>query len=70
MKIEDCEGCIINLKPIEHNCTCSFFHESLRCPCQHCLVKIMCIYDCELFREFSIKSDNLKTEEEKELNHD
>lgn len=56
MKIEDCEGCIINLVPIKRNCTCKLFNESLTCPCQHCLVKIMCMFECGLFKKFTTEA--------------
>ena len=46
MKREDCEGCITSNK----NGKCIWFDKDLTCPCINCLVKVMCLNECQLLK--------------------
>lgn len=50
MKRKDCEGCVI----IDKN-NCSWFEESLTCPCSICLIKVMCTHTCDLLIRHQVK---------------
>lgn len=41
-----CEGCLII-----NNCYLKYKRE--KCPCKDCVVKMICKYNCDLFRQFS-----------------
>jgi len=52
MDIEDCKGCKTRLGSIGN---CIWFNESLVCPCASCLIKVMCLNECELLQEHTSK---------------
>ncbi len=55
MKIEDCEGC----RTIKDRTSCGWYHESLTCPCSICLIKVMCITQCDLLLNYINKNAGL-----------
>lgn len=61
MKIEDCEGCTI----IEYS-ECSWFSETLICPCSICLVKVVCTDACDLLIDHSKRLNSLLKKYEKD----
>ena len=49
MEKKDCKGCVLELD------NCAFFDDHIQCPCQQCLVKVMCGFPCELLKDHSVK---------------
>jgi len=50
MKEENCEGCtLFDLGG------CAFRNDRIPCPCQQCLVKVMCLSSCELLKDHSVR---------------
>jgi hypothetical protein len=50
-----CYGCLsLNVPPnVVHQNVCYFYEKRyLGCPCQICLIKGVCNFECDLFRQF------------------
>jgi len=48
MSIESCKGCTI---PKDSHCTIRYKGLESKCPCQNCIVKVMCHNYCEKSKE-------------------
>lgn len=45
MNNKNCEGCLSTIKV---DGICSLYKENIVCPCSICLIKVICVVNCEL----------------------